>query len=208
MADYIIRDTFIGWVRGDHIMGTIDNIDRRMFMRLGGIASATTLFSDTSLSDSFLAFEKQSEIERSLSFYNVHTNETLRSTYWAEGEYIPESLKEIDHLLRDFRTGEVQKIDTGLLELLHAISKRLNTTKPFQVISGYRSAKTNDYLRRHTTGVEKNSLHMEGQAIDVKLTGVSLSMLKRAAMEQRMGGVGLYPDSGFVHVDVGEIRYW
>lgn len=184
-------------------MGTIDNMDRRMFMKLGGIASATTLLSDT-----FLDFEKQNEIKRSLSFYNIHTNETLRSTYWEDGEYIPESLNEIDHLLRDFRTGEVQTIDTGLLELLHAISKRLNTNKPFQVISGFRSAKTNDFLRRHTTGVEKNSLHMEGQAIDIKLTGVSLSMLKRAAMEQRMGGVGLYPGSGFVHVDVGEVKYW
>ena len=146
--------------------------------------------------------------ERALAFYNTHTGERLRSVYWADGDYQPASLREIDHLLRDHRTGDVLAIDPNLLELLHRIHVELATSEPFHVISGYRSPATNAKLRAQGGGVGRRSLHMQGKAIDIFVPGREVSELHRIARAQRSGGVGHYPKPGFVHVDVGRVRYW
>jgi uncharacterized protein YcbK (DUF882 family) len=129
-------------------------------------------------------------------------------TYWAEGNYITPALKDIDHVLRDFRTGDVARIDPRLLDLLHLLRSRLESTEPFHVISGYRSPKTNGTLAQQSSGVAKKSLHMKGMAADVRLPGRVLSDLKGVAVSLKLGGVGYYPKSDFIHVDVGRVRYW
>lgn len=147
--------------------------------------------------------------ERKLAFLNLHTGETLDTTYWADGGYIPESLSAIDRVLRDHRSGEVERIDPRLLDLLHSLQGRMESKAAFHVISGYRSPNTNSTLR--TTGgggVAKKSLHMRGMAIDIRLPGHRLLDLHRAAKSLKQGGVGLYRTSDFVHVDVGRVRYW
>ncbi|MDY6890570.1 MAG: DUF882 domain-containing protein [Pseudomonadota bacterium] len=148
--------------------------------------------------------------ERRLRFSNLHTGERLKTTYWAQGRYLHSSLEEINHLLRDFRTGEVHPIDPRLLDLLYAIRERSgNHDNPFEIISGYRSAKTNQQLRSGGgTGVAKKSLHMQGKAIDIRLPGTPLRELHRIACALKGGGVGLYTGSNFVHVDTGGVRYW
>lgn len=146
--------------------------------------------------------------ERALSFYHLHTGETLKVTYWAEGGHIPEALTEINHILRDFRTDEVSPIDVRLLDLLHRLREDLDTTKPYNIISGYRSPATNTKLARGSRGVASRSMHLVGKAIDVRLPGRPLRKLHRAAVAQKSGGVGFYPNSNFVHLDVGRVRYW
>ncbi len=146
--------------------------------------------------------------ERALSFYNLHTDERLKTVYWSDGEYVPESLTEINHILRDFRTGTVKPIHTDLLDLLNRLSATLDTSKPFDIISGYRTPKTNAMLRHRSEGVAKNSLHMKAMAADIRVPGRRLKDVHDAAVRLRVGGVGYYPQSDFVHVDVGRVRYW
>ena len=146
--------------------------------------------------------------ERKLSFYNIHTGESLSATYWAEGAYVGESLAEINHVLRDFRTNQAIAMDRGLLDLLYAINLKLDGKFPIHVISGYRSPATNAFLHAHSNGVAKHSLHMKGEAADIFLPGRDLSTLHRAALSMNRGGVGYYPHSNFVHVDVGRVRSW
>jgi uncharacterized protein YcbK (DUF882 family) len=146
--------------------------------------------------------------EKSLSFYNLHTGEKLRSVYWAEGLYVWESLSDINQILRDFRTGEVKPIDTGLLDLLHSLRELMGSRDTLHVVSGYRSPETNALLRENDTGVASKSLHMEGRAIDIRLPGCSLKSLHKTAVAMKCGGVGYYPALDFVHVDTGRVRYW
>lgn len=146
--------------------------------------------------------------ERRLSFYQLHTGEKLDLPYWIEGAYVPEALKEINEILRDFRTSEVRPIDVRLLDLLHNLRGALGSDGPFHVISGYRSPKTNERLSSSGGGVAKRSLHMKGKAIDVRLPGRKLRDLHKTAVRMKWGGVGLYSKSRFVHLDVGRVRYW
>ena len=146
--------------------------------------------------------------DRSLTFHNLHTGERLQATYWSDGHYVPSGQQEIDWILRDFRVNEVHHIDPAVLDLLHALQRRLERHNPFEVISGYRSPHTNAMLAARSEGVAKHSLHMQGKAIDIRMRGVPLLTLHRAAVSLRAGGVGLYRTSDFVHVDVGRVRYW
>jgi uncharacterized protein YcbK (DUF882 family) len=146
--------------------------------------------------------------ERTLSLYNLHTGESLKTAYWVEGEYIPESLSGINYLLRDFRNGEVKPIHLDLLNLLHDISHCLGTSQPVQLISGYRSPSTNTRLHDLSSGVAKHSLHTDGMAADIRIPGHDLGELHKAAVIMQRGGVGYYQKSDFVHVDVGRVRYW
>ena len=145
---------------------------------------------------------------RSLAFAHLHTGERLAVEYFAGGRYLPDALREVDRLLRDFRTGEEHPIDPGLLDLLHRLTGLTRGRRPFEVISGYRSPATNGMLRRRSEGVAAGSLHMQGQAIDIRLADVPLAKLRNAALEARRGGVGYYPASNFVHVDTGRVRRW
>jgi uncharacterized protein YcbK (DUF882 family) len=145
---------------------------------------------------------------RRLSFYSLHTEEALSTVYWQDGRLLPDALAEIDWHLRDFRTGDVHAIDPGLLDLLHRLGRMMAYDGPIHVISGYRSAKTNAMLAARNGGVAKNSYHVRGMAIDLRLPGRSLRDVQRAALDLAGGGVGLYPRSDFVHVDTGPVRRW
>lgn len=147
--------------------------------------------------------------ERSLALHNTHTGESLQSVvYWADGDYLPEALADINYLLRDHRTNLVKPIDPQLFDLLFALGKKIDNQRPYQIISGYRSPATNHLLRQTSTGVAKNSFHLAGQAADIRLPGCKLSQLRRAALNLRAGGVGYYPRSNFIHVDTGPRRSW
>lgn len=145
---------------------------------------------------------------RSLKFYALHTGESLKTTYWEDGHYIPGELDRVNYILRDFRVNEIKPIDPALLDLLTRIQYRLSTNEPFRVISGYRSPVTNAMLHANSEGVAVHSLHLLGKAIDISVPGRSLAQLRGAALAQRAGGVGYYPKSDFVHVDTGRVRFW
>jgi len=154
------------------------------------------------------AFASREAAERRLGFLNLHTGEKLDLPYWIEGDYLPESLAEINRVLRDHRTGAVAAIDIQLLDLLDRVKAALGTAQPFQVISGYRSPASNSLLATNSSGVARRSLHMEGKAIDISIPGVPLADLRRAGLMLKGGGVGYYPGSNFVHLDVGRVRTW
>lgn len=146
--------------------------------------------------------------ERSLHLHHLHTGETLRATYFADGQYLPESLYAISHHLRDWRLNRVRAVDPELLDLLWSLRRRLDVTAPIQIVCGYRAPETNAALRRRSEGIARNSLHLRGMAVDLRVPGRSLRNLRNAAVSLRGGGVGYYPRSQFVHVDTGRVRYW
>jgi uncharacterized protein YcbK (DUF882 family) len=143
-----------------------------------------------------------------LSFYNIHTGESLKTCYRANGNLIQRALDRIDHILRDYRTGEIKPVDPDLLDLLHRIVTVIHPHAPISIISGYRSPRTNAALRRITTGVARNSLHMHGRAIDIRIPGYRTEALHQLAVTMKTGGVGYYPDSNFVHLDTGPVKVW
>jgi uncharacterized protein YcbK (DUF882 family) len=143
-----------------------------------------------------------------LSFYHIHTGEKLNIAYREKGELIPGALTEINRYLRDFRTEQIHDIDVPLLDTLHELFTKFEGRGNFEVISGYRSPHTNAVLRHVTTGVAENSLHIQGRAIDVRLTSAKTVALRDAAIAQRRGGVGYYVESNFVHLDTGAFRTW
>ncbi len=151
---------------------------------------------------------RSQERERSIALHHLHTGERLKLTYWAEGEYLGDSLAEINHMLRDFRTGESHPIDPVLFDMLHLLRQRIGRKGAFDIISAYRSPKTNAMLRNNSSGVAKRSLHMEGKALDIRLPGYDLHKLHQQAVALKAGGVGLYTGSNFVHIDTGRVRYW
>ncbi len=176
-------------------------LTRRNILRLGTVASV-------SLAVAPRAVFAREAAPRTISFNNLHTGEKLKTTFWADGGYVRESLGEINWVLRDFRTGDVEPIDPELLDILYALRERLDTKTPFDVISGYRSPATNAMLNSHSDGVAKKSFHTRGMAIDVRLDDRKLSDLHKAALSLKAGGVGYYPRSDFVHVDTGPVRRW
>lgn len=145
---------------------------------------------------------------RALAFLHTHTDERLEVEYFTRGRYLESALGAVNRILRDWRTGDVHPIEPGLLDLLHSLAAATGTREPFQVISGYRSPATNAMLRRESSGVAGSSLHMRGMAIDIRLADVALHRLQATALRLRRGGVGMYPASDFVHVDIGRIRRW
>lgn len=146
--------------------------------------------------------------ERKLRLYNLHTGEKLAATFWAEGEYQADELALINKIMRDHRTGTIENIDTRLLDQLYRLQHEVESRGTFHIISGYRSPKTNAKLHSATSGVAKRSLHMQGRAVDIRLPGVELKHLRKAALSLRAGGVGYYPKSNFIHVDTGRPRFW
>jgi uncharacterized protein YcbK (DUF882 family) len=153
------------------------------------------------------AFASRGE-SRALDFEHTHTGESLSVTYWADGRYVPEALARVDRLLRDFRTGDVHAIDPKLLDLLHELRVSTGASAPYQVISGYRSPETNAMLRAQGRKVGSRSLHMKGEAIDVRLADVPTARVRDVALKLARGGVGYYEKKDFVHVDVGRVRRW
>ena len=145
---------------------------------------------------------------RWVNIRNVHTDEKLQAVYWENGEYVPDAVQALNKVLRDYRNDEVHPMDTGLYDLLDHIHAKTESRSAFQVISGYRSPATNRMLSERSGEVAKHSLHMDGKAIDIFLEDVDLKHVRAAALDLGRGGVGYYPVSKFVHVDVGPVRKW
>lgn len=164
-----------------------------------------TLVLDTSEERQFFARKIPSKM---ISLQNPHTGDRLRLTYFERGLYIEDALQEIDYILRDHHTGDIHPIDPALLDQLYDLKLRLGVSRPFNIISGYRSPATNANLRRHSDGVAKHSLHMQGRAVDIRLEGYDVRTIRNAALSMQRGGVGYYSESNFVHLDTGDFRTW
>jgi uncharacterized protein YcbK (DUF882 family) len=143
-----------------------------------------------------------------IKLYHAHTGETFSGTYRVGDKYLPDVFKRMNYFLRDFRTHEVFPMDPHVIDLVSIIQRRIGTNQPLEILSGYRSPKTNAMLREASTGVAKNSLHMYGQAIDIREDNYSTKRIRSIACGLKAGGVGYYPKSDFVHVDTGKIRTW
>jgi uncharacterized protein YcbK (DUF882 family) len=145
---------------------------------------------------------------RSVSLYNIHTGEWLRTVYWADGHYIREAVRDINWILRDHHSDEIRPMDAGVLDVLGMLRDRLDTHDPFLVVCGYRSPSTNMRMYLRHEGVAKHSYHIKGMAVDLRSERRDLGQIRDAALSLRCGGVGYYPRSDFVHVDCGPIRRW
>jgi uncharacterized protein YcbK (DUF882 family) len=175
-------------------------VSRRRFLGLG-LAAVATVYGRP-------VWALPSQGERRLGFYSLHTGESFDGPYWVGGAYVPEQLADIRRILRDFRTGEEHDIDRNLLDLLVGLRGRLETTERIQIISGYRSPKTNAMLHEESRGVATHSYHLKGMAIDIRIPDRHLAAVRDTARSMAQGGVGYYPASDFVHVDVGPVRHW
>ena len=174
---------------------------RRKFLKaLGGAAALGVVPS--------FAHAKMSETLRELSLTNIHTGESHDCTYWLGGSYVDGEVCTLDHLLRDFRANESIEMDRRLYDAIFTLKHQFEYKKPVQIISGYRSPKTNDKLRAMGRKVAKNSYHTRGMAVDIAMPGVNLNELRKAAEALKLGGVGYYPRDGFIHIDTGRVRRW
>jgi uncharacterized protein YcbK (DUF882 family) len=190
---------------------------RRCFLRHTAhfaIAAASTALPGLAVSSVFAAPESSSAAlsmidARGLAMFNTHTHEKINLVYASGDRYLPQALGGLNHFLRDHYTGEVGEIDPEVFDLLHSVRELLGSKSSFEVISGYRCEATNRHLRlTRGGGVADKSLHTEGRAIDVRLPGVPLAELRKAALSLRAGGVGFYPREQFVHIDTGRVRSW
>ncbi len=170
---------------------------------LAGILGSILPFSLTNA-----ALAAKSNTPWKISFHNAHTDESFSGVYRVGNKYLPQAFERINYVMRDFRTKEVFPMDPHVIDIMAIIHNKLNTDKPFQVLSGYRSPKTNAMLGKRSNGVASNSFHMYGQAVDLRIKGVSTKKVRNAARSLQAGGVGYYPRSGFVHVDTGKVRSW
>ncbi|MFG0834644.1 DUF882 domain-containing protein [Aeromonas bivalvium] len=176
-------------------------ISRRRLLLGAGCAMGASLLS-------FPALASRSTHSRELSFFNLNTGERVKASYWEQGRYLPDGLAELNHLLRDYRRDEVFNMDRKLFDQLFLLQQRLGHRGEIQLISGYRSPATNAAKHRRSKGVAKRSYHTLGQAVDVRLQGVQLAHLHKAALQLKVGGVGYYPSDNFVHLDTGPARSW
>jgi len=180
--------------------------ERRQILRAGA-ATLLGALGVPAMAQAGVAAQTGWQVRRA-TLYNLHTGDRFDEVYFEAGRYVPQALAEAMRVLRDWRNGEEHAIDPRLFDALHAIGAKLETDKPFQIISGYRSPRTNAALHARSSGVASNSQHVFGKAADVRIEGVDLSRLHKAALSVSAGGVGLYPTSNFVHVDVARVRQW
>ena len=145
---------------------------------------------------------------RRIKMYSTQTDETLDMVYWIEGDYIRDALTEVSWFMRDWRQNKMRMIDTRTVDIISASQQLLDTSSPFLMLSGYRTLATNALLRAKSRNVAKKSLHISGQAADLRMQGKSVHQIARAASYCAAGGVGRYSRSNFVHIDCGENRLW
>lgn len=180
---------------------------RAVLTGLVGAAAAATVF--TASGPASAAIPRIPSSPGRLRLHNLHTGDTVDVTFREKGRYVPDALAELNTVLRDHRTGDVHDMDPSLFDVLVDLARAVDNPKGrFNIISGYRSPKTNAMLAANSGGVAKKSLHMQGMAIDIAQDGTSLKHLRNAAIGLKRGGVGYYPRSGFVHVDTGRVRSW
>lgn len=180
------------------------HLTRRRFLKLGALLAAGLV-----LPQSLQALPRPDDRgEQHLKFFNTHTQERLEVCYRRDGQYHQDAIEAVNKILRDHRTNEVHPIDLRLLDLLHTIRAKAGQDSCLHIISGYRSPATNAELRRRSRRVASKSLHMLGHAVDIRIPGVRTSAVRKIAMGLGQGGVGFYPKSDFVHVDIGRVRVW
>lgn len=178
-------------------------LNRRQFLQNAACAGvAATAFSTP------LVNAQSQNHECSLRVYNIHTGESLTATFWADGHFIDEEIMALDIMLRDHRANIAYPMDRELYHRLYELQTLFNRREPLYLVSGYRAPSTNRQLRGMSDGVAENSLHTQGRAIDLRIPGVSHRHLHKAALNMKAGGVGYYPESGYVHIDTGRIRHW
>ena len=180
------------------------SVSRRQFLGFAGIVGLAT----AAPSAFATAAPAQMQGERRLQLRNLHTNEYVDASYWIDGEYQLEALSQLNHCLRDHRSGEIIDMDPVLIDSVYGLQQNMEYRGEIHIISGYRSPKTNAALRKQGAGVAKKSFHMKGQAIDLRLPRKQLSQVRKAALEMKSGGVGYYPKSNFLHLDTGRVRQW
>ncbi len=185
-------------------------VNRRHFLRVGtALAASAAFFDPIRALASFGSdeFGLGSPVRR-LTLINGATQEEATVDYWVKGRYVVDALRSVSHLLRDSHDGTVHVIDPRLVDLMFGIFRMTGTCSPVQVVCGYRSPRTNASLRIHHRGVASHSLHMQGKAVDIRMSGCGLGSLHSAALALRAGGVGYYPHSNFIHIDTGPVRTW
>ena len=172
-----------------------------------GVFAATAVVAAPTCSNAFGLLRGAGDIRR-IRMYSGRTGEMLDTIYWIDGEYVKNALKEINHFMRDWRTGETMTIDARNVDIMAAAHRLMDVSEPYMLLSGYRSPRTNAMLRSKSGGVAKNSLHLKGQAADLRLKSRSVGQMARAAEACASGGVGRYSGSNFVHMDCGPVRHW
>jgi uncharacterized protein YcbK (DUF882 family) len=177
--------------------------NRRRVLLSGGALAGATLAARLTTAEA-----KDADESRHIELYSLHTAERLNIVYWRDAAYDAAALEKIEQLLRDFRNNERHEIDPKLLDYLTTVAAALGKEPKFSVISGYRSPQTNQRLHEKSSGVSEHSLHMQGRAMDVRLNGIDCAELAARAIELKLGGVGYYRASDFVHLDTGKFRTW
>ena len=183
---------------------TMNNISRRGLL---GAFAATLIVAAPTASNAFGILRGAGDIRR-IRMYSGRTGESIDTVYWIEGKYIPEAIKEINHFMRDWRNNKVVNYDARTIDIAAAAHNLMGVNEPYMMLSGYRSPETNAMLRSKSRGVAKNSLHMRGQAADLRLKSRSVTQMYKAATTCNAGGVGQYSRSNFVHMDCGPVRHW
>ena len=178
-------------------------LERRDLLKMGLVGILGAALPLASVKSAGAAFA-----QRHVSFRQQHTGESFSGVYRVGDKYMPAAFERMNYVLRDFRTEDVFPMDPRVLDILSIVQEKTGIHQPFEVLSGYRSPRTNAMLRRISTGVARNSFHMYGQAIDIRMPGLSTRKLRNIAKSLRAGGVGYYPSSNFVHVDTGTVRSW
>jgi uncharacterized protein YcbK (DUF882 family) len=184
---------------------------RRSFLGLIGAATLGAALIPAVPGTALAGVSGNAQIERGvrrISFRNQHTGEIFSGVYRVGDKYLPDAFDKINVVLRDFRSNEVFPIDPRVMDIIYSVHQMTGRSDPYEVLSGYRCPKTNKMLRSGSEGVAKNSLHMTGQAIDLRIPGYSTSQIKSLAVSLKAGGVGYYPKSDFVHMDSGIVRVW
>lgn len=172
-----------------------------------GMFAATAVIAAPTYSNAFGLLKGAGDIRR-IRMYSGRTGEAMDTIYWIEGEYIPEVMKEINHFMRDWRSDDTIAMDMRTVDIMAASHRLMDVSEPYMLLSGYRSPATNAMLRSKSRGVAKNSLHMVGQAADLRLKSRSVGQMAKAAAACASGGVGRYSRSDFVHMDCGPVRSW
>lgn len=179
-------------------------ITRRGLM---GVFAATALVAAPTMTNAFGILRGAGDIRR-IRMYSGRTGEAIDTIYWLEGEYIKDAVKEINHFMRDWRNDQVKSFDARTIDIMAASHRLMDVSEPYMLLSGYRSPQTNAMLRARSRGVARDSLHMRGQAADLRLKSRSVSQMAKAAEACSSGGVGRYSRSNFVHMDCGPVRSW